>query len=135
MMKAIQSVLNIKFFNLEKIEDNSKLLKYRQYMLWIIHLWLLSSISMASGGALGLAFCFHSAELIILLVSVATSLLTFIPFAFFMVWTGEIENILTKRCEKFDGRIDKIIRIGVLKMMFWAILIVLLPMLIRKLTG
>jgi len=90
---------------------------------------------MASGVAIGIAFGFHTAELIILCVSCIISLLTIVPSIFFFVWVDEIEKILKRRQIIFDRSINKRIHSWVFKMMFWAILIVLLPMLIRKFIG
>ncbi len=125
----------LKLFDFEKIEDTGKLLKYRRVMLWIVRICIFTSIAMASGGALGLAFGFHTIELILLLISCTLSMSTFIPAVFCFTWIDEIEKILTKRLITFDGTIDKMIQQWALKMMFWAVLIVILPMLIRKFTG
>lgn len=129
------NVLHFKFFDLEKIEDTNKLIRYRWLMLFVVQLCIFTSIAVVSGTALGLAFGFHTAEIIILLISCAISLTTFVPSAFFFAWIDEIEKILAKRNVIFDRPISKRIQTWALKMMFWAVLVVLLPMLIRKLTG
>ena len=120
-------------FTFEKIEDTDKLFKYRRLMIGVVNIWLFTLIVMISGLALGLAFGFHTIDLIVSLVCCAVSFALFIPFAFFIAWIGEIEKILTRRCVKIACPIDERIRKGVLKMMFWAVLVVLLPMLIRTL--
>jgi uncharacterized membrane protein YdjX (TVP38/TMEM64 family) len=71
----------------------------------------------------------------LLIVFIVIAALTMLPAIFFFVLIGEIENILTKRNVFFDHPIEERIQGWALKMMFWAVLAVLLPMLIRKLTG
>ena len=137
-MKFKQNKLNIfriKLFDLEKIQDTEKLLKYRQRMLWIVQLCILGTVGMASGAALALSFGAHTAELILLLVSGMISVITFIPAVICFVCIDEIEKILIKRQIKLNSTIDRHIRSWALKFMFWFALIVLLPILIRKLTS
>jgi hypothetical protein len=125
----------MKLFDFNNVKDTDKLLRYRRVMLWVVGACVFTSISMVSGLALGMAFGFHAAELIILGISCVISLTTVIPFLFFFSWINEIEKILMQRQVKFDCSINRKMKSWALKMMFWAILVVLLPMLVRKLTG
>ena len=134
-VRSKNKVLYFKLFDLEKIADTHKLLRYRRVMLWIVQLCVFTGITMASGLALGLAFGFHTAEIILLVIFSVISLSTMIPFLFCFVWIGEIETILKKRHIPFDNPISNRVGIWALKMMFWFALLVLLPILVRKLTG
>jgi len=125
----------MKLFDFNNIKNTDKLLKYRRVMLWVVGACVFTSISLTSGIALGLAFGFHTAELIILGTSCVISLILVVPTIFCFVWIDEIEKMLTQRHVKFDYSIKKRVQGWALKMMFWAILVVLLPTLIRKLTG
>lgn len=120
-------------FDLSKIEDTDKLLRYRQVMLWIVRLHAFAGVGMLSGLALGLAFGFHTVELIITMVFCCISLGLIIPSLFFIIWIDEIEKELTRRHIGFDCPIGKRTQRWALKAMIWATLIVVLPILISKL--
>lgn len=122
-------------FNFSKIQDTEKLLGYRRAMLWIVRLCAFASVGMASGAALGLAFGFHTIEIIFVCVLCAIAMITVIPFLFFTAWIDEIEKVLTHRQIDFDCPIGKRVRDWALKMMLWFILAILLPILISKLTA
>lgn len=122
-------------FDFGKIEDTGKLLRYRQVMLWIVRLCTFAGVSMVSGLALGLAFGFHTVEVIIIGVFCCICLGLMIPCLFCFAWIDEIERELTRRHISIDCPINKRIGSWALKMMIWAALIILLPILISKLTG
>jgi hypothetical protein len=125
----------MKLFDFNNIEDVNKLLRYRRIMLWIVGACVFSSVSLASGVALGLAFGVRTIETIMLAVFCGIMFITVIPSIFFFVWIGKIESILIQRNVYFDYPIENRIQRWALKMMFWAILVVLLPMLIRRFTA
>lgn len=125
----------MRLFDFNNIEDTGKLLRYRRVMLWVVGACVFSSVSLASGAALGLAFGIHTAEAIILVISCGIMLITFFPSVFFFVWIDEIEKILKGREVHFDCSIGKRIQSWALKMMFWFALVVFLPLLIRKFTN
>ena len=110
-------------------------MRYRRIMLWVVGTCVFSSVSLASGAALGLALGVGTPGTIILAIFCGIMLITAIPSIFFFIWIDEIEKILKHRQVHIDRPIDKRIRSWALKMMFWFALIVLLPILIRKLTG
>ena len=116
-----------------KIEDTGKLLRYRQAMLWIVRLCAWAGVGMLSGGALGLAFGFHTVDMIIMMVFCIIAMILTIPFIFCIIFIDEIEKELTRQHIDIDCPIGKRTRIWALKMMIWAALIVLLPILISKL--
>ena len=123
----------MKLFDFNNIKDANKLLRVRQLMLWIAGICIFSSVSLASGLALGLTFGVHTFELIIMVTFCGIMLITFVPSTFCFVWIAEIEKILTQRQIDYDCPIEEKIRDWALKMMFWFALVVLLPILIRKL--
>jgi hypothetical protein len=104
-------------------------------MLWVVGTCVFSSVSLASGGALGLAFGMRTVETIILAVFCGIMFITVIPSFFFFLWVGEIERILIQRKVYFDCPIEKRIRSWALKMIFWFALLVFLPVLIRRFIG
>jgi hypothetical protein len=104
-------------------------------MLWIVATCVFASVALVSGTALGLAFGFHTFDMIILMICCVFMLITFFPSVFFFVWIDEIEKILIRRQINIGQSIEKRIQSWALKMMFWFILASLLPILIRKLTG
>lgn len=130
-----KNILKWTLFDLKKIEDTNKLMRYRRAMLVVVKLCVFASVALISGLAIGLAFGFHTAESIIFLACCAVMLLTLLPSIFSFALISEIETILKKRHFKVDRPIDEIIRSWAVKMMFWAALVVLLPMLIRTFTG
>jgi hypothetical protein len=60
------NILKWKLFDLEKIEDTTKLIRYRHVMLVIVQLCIFTSIALVSGLAIGLAFGIHRVETIML---------------------------------------------------------------------
>ena len=116
-----------------KIEDTGRLVRYRQVMLWIVRVYAFAAVGMLSGIALGVAFGFHTVELIVMMVFCCISLGLMIPSLFFIFWIDEIEKELTRRHVRIDCPIGKRTQRWALKGMIWATLIVLLPIIISKL--
>ena len=122
-------------FDFSKIEDTGKLLRYRKVMLWIVRVCAFTEVSMLSGLALGLAFGFHTVELIVMMVFCLIAAILIIPSLFCVFFIDEIEKELTRRHISIDCPIGKRTQRWALKGMIWVTLIVVLPIIISKLTS
>jgi hypothetical protein len=85
----------MKLFDFNNIEDTNKLIRYRRMMLWIVATCVFASVALVSGTAVGLAFGFHTFDMIILMICCVFMLITFFPSVFFFVWIDEIEKFLS----------------------------------------
>lgn len=124
-------LMNVKLIDLSNIEDFKTLERYRRIFIVILKSWGFSAVAMASGLAIGLMFGFSDVELVVLVVLTAVMAVTFIPAVFSWILLEEIEAIYRARFypkqEKFSNRMP----IFIMKMMFWYILAVFAPGLIR----
>lgn len=122
---------NPTLIDLSKIDNLATLIKYRRWFIFILRCNLVSGVATASGLAIGLMFGFSDVDLIVLVVSTVVMLVSFIPATFSWILLEEVEKICKTKFYLNQQTYSNRLPIHVMKMLFWFVLAVVGPGLIR----